>query len=215
MNCYHCGDKVIGKAIQKSDKSFCCNGCLTVFEILNENGLDQFYEINAHSGVKPSSSNTTKYAALDVPEIFEEFINFQNKGTYIVTFFLPAIHCSSCIFLLENLHRLDSNILKSEANFTARNLTLTVKKDQKLSEVASLLESIGYTPELRKSKDKVASYDKRLLFQLGVAGFAFGSVMLWTFPEYLGLDESFESFRNFSAYLSLAVSIPVLLFSAQ
>lgn len=215
MKCYHCGDKVIGKAIERNDKSFCCNGCLTVFEILNENGLDQFYEINAQSGVKPTVSNTTKFAALDIPEIFEEFINFQNKETYIVTFFLPAIHCSSCIFLLENLHRLDNSILKSEANFTSRNLTLTVKKDRKLSEVASLLESIGYTPELRKSKNNVASYDKRLLFQLGVAGFAFGSVMLWTFPEYLGLDESFESFRNFSAYLSLIVSIPVLLFSAQ
>lgn len=215
MNCYHCGDEIIGKTIEKNEKHFCCNGCLTVFEILNENGLDQFYEINAQSGVKPSTSNTSKYAALDVPEIFEEFINFKNDNTYIVTFFLPAIHCSSCIYLLENLKKLDEQIIKSEANFTSRKLTLTVKKERKLSEVASLLESIGYKPELRKSKDKVANYDKRLIFQLGVAGFAFGSVMLWTFPEYLGLDESFDAFRNFSAYLSLLVSIPVLLFSAR
>jgi Cu+-exporting ATPase len=50
---------------------------------------------------------------------------------------------------------------------------------------------------------------------LGVAGFGFGSVMLWTFPEYLGLDETFESFRNFSAYLSLAVAIPVFFYSAS
>ncbi len=215
MSCYHCGDEIIGKPIEKNDKLFCCNGCLTVYEILNENGLDQFYEINEQGGVKPTTSNNTKYAALDVPEIFEEFINFQNDEMYIVTFFLPAIHCSSCIYLLENLQKLDSKIIKSEANFTSRNLNLTVKKERKLSEVASLLESIGYRPELRKSKDKKATYDKKLLLQLGIAGFAFGSVMLWTFPEYLGLDDSFESFRNFSAYLSLLVSIPVLLFSAR
>jgi Cu+-exporting ATPase len=215
MSCYHCGDKIISKPIKKDDKEFCCNGCLTVYEILNENGLDQFYEFNAQSGIKPSSTTSNKYAALDVPEIFEEFINFQNEDLYIVNFFLPAIHCSSCIYLLENLQKLNKDILKSEANFTARTLTLTIKKERKLSEVAALLESIGYKPELRKSTDKKVTYDKRLLLQLGVAGFAFGSVMLWTFPEYLGLDDSFESFRNFSSYLALGVSIPVLLFSAR
>jgi Cu+-exporting ATPase len=214
-SCYHCGDEIIGKPIEKDDKEFCCNGCLTVYEILNDNGLDQFYTFNAQSGVKPTTSNNNKYAALDVPEIFDGFISFQNDEFYIVTFFLPAIHCSSCIYLLENLQKLNSDIIKSEANFTARTLTLNVKKERKLSEVASLLESIGYKPELRKSSKEAASYDKKMLLQLGFAGFAFGSVMLWTFPEYLGLDESFESFRNFSAYLSLAISIPVLLFSAR
>lgn len=215
MSCYHCGDKIIGKPITKGDKEFCCNGCLTVYEILDDNGLGQFYDINEQSGVKPSNSSTAKYAALDVPEIFDDFINFQNEEIYMVTFFLPAIHCSSCIYLLENLKKLDDHILKSEANFTARTLNLTIKKDRKLSEVAMLLENIGYQPELRKNKEKKTSYDRKLLLQLGFAGFAFGSVMLWTFPEYLGLDESFESFRNFSAYLSLGVSIPVLLFSAR
>jgi Cu+-exporting ATPase len=214
-SCYHCGDDFIGKPIEKDDKEFCCNGCLTVYEILNDNGLDQFYTFNAQGGVKPTTSNKSKYAALDVPEIFDGFINFQNDDFYIVTFFLPAIHCSSCIYLLENMQKLNADIIKSEANFTARTLTLNVKKELKLSEVASLLESIGYKPELRKSSKVAVSYDKKMLLQLGFAGFAFGSVMLWTFPEYLGLDESFESFRNFSAYLSLGISIPVLLFSAR
>ena len=215
MSCYHCGDKIIGKPIVKDDKSFCCNGCLTVYEILDQNGLDQFYTFNEQSGVKPTNSGNNKFVALDVLEIFSDFVDFQNDEIYIVTFFLPAIHCSSCIYLLENLKKLDDQILKSESNFTARTLTLTVKKDRKLSEIAALLESIGYKPELRKSKDNKSSYDKKLLLQLGFAGFAFGSVMLWTFPEYLGLDESFESFRNFSAYLSIGISIPVLLFSAR
>ena len=214
-SCYHCGDEIIGKPITKDDKEFCCNGCLTVYEILNDNGLEQFYTFNAQSGIKPTTGNNNKYAALDVPEIFDGFISFQNDDFYIVTFFLPAIHCSSCIYLLENLQKLNADIIKSEANFTARTLTLNVKKERKLSEVASLLESIGYKPELRKSSKEAVSYDKKMLLQLGFAGFAFGSVMLWTFPEYLGLDESFESFRNFSAYLSLAISIPVLLFSAR
>jgi Cu+-exporting ATPase len=134
---------------------------------------------------------------------------------YIATFFLPAIHCSSCIYLLENLQKINPLIIKSEANFTARTVEISVKKEFKLSEVASLLESIGYKPELRKNtKEQKSAYDKKLLYKLGVAGFAFGSVMLWTFPEYLGMDETFEDFRNFSAYLSLLVAVPVLFYSA-
>ncbi len=215
MDCYHCGDQIIGKPISKADKHFCCNGCLTVYEILEENGLDQFYAINEKSGVKPEASQQSKFAALDVPEIFEDFVNFQNDTIYRVTFFLPAIHCSSCIYLLEHLKKLDPNIISSEANFTARTLTLTVKKERQLSEVAALLSSIGYRPELRQKENQRTQYDKNLLLQLGVAAFAFGSVMLWTFPEYLGIDASFEAFRNFSAYLSLLVAIPVLIYSAQ
>jgi Cu+-exporting ATPase len=215
MGCYHCGDKIIGRPISKGDKDFCCSGCLAVYEILSDNGLDKFYEFNEQGGVKPDAEGNAKYTALDVPEIFDDFIEFQNDEIYMVTFFLPAIHCSSCIYLLENLQKLNTDILESEANFTARTLSLSIKKSRKLSEVASLLESIGYKPELRKGKESKSSYDKKLLLQLGVAGFAFGNIMLWSFPEYLGIDDMFEDFRNFSAYLTLGAAIPVLLYSAS
>lgn len=217
MKCYHCGDDVIGAPIVFDEKNFCCNGCRQVYEILSENGLTNFYEMNEGVGVKPSTEKHQKYATLNVPEVKEQFISFQNENIYIVTFFLPAIHCSSCIYLLENLKKLNPGILKSEANFTARTLELTLTKETQLSTVALLLDRIGYQPELRpKTEAKDTSpYDKKLLLQLGLAGFAFGSVMLWTFPEYLGLDETFEPFRNFSAYLTLLVSIPVLFYSAS
>ena len=216
MKCYHCGDKVIGKPIVHDEKNFCCNGCKSVYQILSENELGNFYQFNEGSGIKPSDEANNQFLPLDVPEIFSDFIEFQNEDIYIVTFFLPAIHCSSCIYLLENLQKLNPNIIKSESNFTARTLQLTIKKSVKLSDIALLLDSIGYRPELRPpSKNQHTGYDKKLLLQLGIAGFAFGSVMLWTFPEYLGLDDSFADFRNFSAYLSLIVAIPVFFYSAS
>lgn len=216
MNCYHCGDKVIGKPVKFDDKEFCCSGCKSVYQILSDNDLDDFYAYNQGSGIKPNNKSQSKYKPLDLPEVFESFIDFQNDEIYIATFFLPAIHCSSCIYLLENLQKINPNIIKSEANFTARTVEISVKKEFQLSQVASLLESIGYKPELRRnSKDQKSVYDKKLLYKLGVAGFAFGSVMLWTFPEYLGMDETFIEFRNFSAYLSLLVAVPVLFYSAS
>lgn len=216
MNCYHCGDKIVGKPIVYDQKKFCCNGCSTVYQILSENGLNNFYELNEGSGIKPGGKSNQQFTPLDVPEIFNDFVDFQNEQIYIVTFFLPAIHCSSCIYLLENLNKLEPCIIKGEANFTARTLQLTIKKELPLSKVAAILDSIGYKPDLRpKSTHKNNTiYDKKLLLKLGLAGFAFGSVMLWTFPEYLGLDETFIPFRNLSSYLTLLVSLPVFFYSA-
>lgn len=217
MNCYHCGDKVIGTAVEYDAKNFCCSGCKSVYQILNENNLTDFYSYNEGSGIKPSNTTNHQFEPLDVPEIFEEFITFKNDTIYNVTFFLPAIHCSSCIYLLENLQKINPDIIKSEANFTARTLQLTIKKEVLLSVVAQLLDRIGYRPELRPNANQkdISKYDKKLLLKLGIAGFAFGSVMLWTFPEYLGLDKTFESFRNFSSYLSLLVALPVFFYAAS
>lgn len=192
MKCYHCGDSVIGKPVEYDEKNFCCTGCKSVYQILHENDLTNFYSYSEGSGVKPNDSADHRFKPLDVPEIFEDFITFQNDKIYNVTFFLPAIHCSSCIYLLENLQKLNPDILKSEANFTARTLQLSIKKGVLLSDVALLLDRIGYRPELRPNPNQkdASKYDKKLLLKLGIAGFAFGSVMLWTFPEYLGFDET-------------------------
>lgn len=217
--CYHCGDKIIGKPINLEDKLFCCDGCKTVYTILNENHLDDFYAIKDAGGVKPDVKNTSKYALLDTPEIKERFLNFQDNDIYIVSFFIPAIHCSSCIYLLENISKLDQDIIKSETNFTAQSCQLTIKKEKSLAKVAELLSKIGYSPDLQPISDKNQKENrhKKLLLQLGVAGFGFGSVMLWTFPDYFGLEKDMEFvfFRNFSAYLTLLVAIPVLLYSAK
>lgn len=215
--CFHCGDSVVGKPVVFDEKQFCCNGCKSVYEILSSNDLNNFYAFNEGSGVKPTEAVDHKYAVLDVPEIREGFIQFENDSIYQVTLFLPAIHCSSCIYLLENLQKITPEVVSSMANFTARTVQVTANQDFKLSQLAQLLNNIGYAPELRP-KDKLAqsvSYDKKLLLKLGLAGFAFGSVMLWTFPEYLGLDETFLPFRNLSSFLTLLVAIPVFFYSAQ
>jgi Cu+-exporting ATPase len=215
--CFHCGDSVVGKPIIFEEKQFCCNGCKSVYEILSSNDLNNFYAFNEGSGIKPTEAVDHKYAVLDVPEIREGFIQFENDSIYQVTLFLPAIHCSSCIYLLENLQKITPDVVSSMANFTARTVQITANQSLKLSSLAQLLNNIGYAPELRP-KDRLvqsASYDKKLLLKLGLAGFAFGSVMLWTFPEYLGLDETFLPFRNLSSFLTLLVAIPVFFYSAQ
>lgn len=214
-NCFHCGDRIIGKPIIYDEKEFCCSGCSTVFQLLSQNDLGNFYAIEEGAGVKPTDANNHKYAFLDVPEIRQKYITFEDEKSIHLTLFLPSIHCSSCIYLLENIQKIESNVLSCNVNFVQKTAALVLKNDTILSEFALLLDRIGYAPNFgdKKALEKKRNY--QFLYKMGVAGFAFGSIMLWTFPEYLGIEEDNPEIRTFTAYLSLAVSIPVLLYSAS
>ena len=215
--CYHCGDDVIGKGYIYVEKKFCCTACRTVYQLLSENNMDAYYTLENRPGIKPSSSTENKYAFLELDSIQERFIQFKDNGIERVTLFLPSIHCSSCIYLLENITKIEPNIISCQVNFTKREATISYKTDSgySLAKLASILDKIGYAPNFGNRNESEKKLDKRFLYKLGIAGFAFGSIMLWSFPEYLGIEDMNHKMRNFTSYLSFAVSLPVLFYSAS
>ncbi len=46
-DCFHCGTKCGSDPIVFEDKPFCCNGCKTVYEILNQNELNVYYDLES------------------------------------------------------------------------------------------------------------------------------------------------------------------------
>ena len=215
-SCYHCGDEIIGKAISFDQHDFCCNGCKSVYQLLNENQLGSFYTLEAKGGSKPSESNQHKYTFLEVESIRNKFIAFEDENSAKIILFLPQIHCSSCIYLLENLAKLLPSVYSCQVNFAKREASITFNpKEITLAELAIFLDKIGYAPNFGNRNQTEKKLDKIFLYKLGVAGFAFGSIMLWSFPEYLGMDDTDAKVRNFTAYLSLGISLPVLFFSAS
>lgn len=215
--CDHCGDEIIGRnQYRYNEKSFCCNGCMSVYQLLTENQLGSFYQLESKSGVRPQKSQEHRYDFLEVPEIRSRFIDFEDDDFIKITLFLPEIHCSSCIYLLENLPRILPGVISCQVAFTEREALITFKKKElKFSELAHFLNKIGYAPNFGNRKEQDKKSDKKFLYKLGVAAFAFGSIMLWSFPEYLGLEEMDENIRLFTSVLSFFVSLPVLLFSAS
>jgi len=190
------------------------------FQILSENGLERFYTLESSPGVKPLDSDETRYTALDQPHVRRRLVDFSNGKVTRITFRIPAIHCAACVWLLENLYRLIPGVGRSEVNFPRKEVTVFFDDDKvRLSELANRLTALGYAPELkldRMSSMTAASGKHRLLMQIGVAGFAFGNVMMMSFPSYLGLNPAAESsLLRFFGFASLALSLPVLLFSAQ
>ena len=213
--CYHCGDKILGKGIHFDDKDFCCIGCKNVYQLLSNSALGQFYQLEKGAGQKPQSGTLEKYAFLEVEKIRSKFIDFEDVDHARVTLFIPQIHCSSCIYLLENLTRIDKRIRSCQVNFAKREAVINFDTSLKLSELAHLLDQIGYTPNFGDRKSSEQKKDRSAMYKLGFAGFAFGSIMLWSFPEYLGIEKDNPEFRSFTSYLSLIVSLPVFFYSAS
>lgn len=215
MNCYHCGDPCDNEQIEHNEKFFCCNGCKTVFEILHENGMDKFYTISETApGVKRrSSAETVYFDFLDLEEYQKKYILFQDDNLSKVQFYLPQIHCNSCIWLLENINKLNPEIMNSEVNFSTKTIHITVKKGYDLKKLAFFLDSLGYPPEFTSQNKKKIKQNKTLVYKIGVAGFCFGNIMLFSFPEYLGLSEDAADFRKLFLYLSFFLTLPALFYS--
>lgn len=215
--CDHCGDEVLTRnRFVYKEKVFCCNACQTVYQLLVDNQLGTFYQLEQKSGIRPKNVQEHKYDFLEVDEIRKKLIDFEDDHYIKVTLFLPEIHCSSCIYLLENLSKIVPAVTSSQVAFVRREAMITFKKGElSLAELAKFLNKIGYAPNFGNRKDESKKMDKVFFYKLGLAGFAFGSIMLWSFPEYLGIEGHDEYFRSFTSYLSFAVSLPVLLYSSR
>ena len=219
--CIHCGEDCGRYPIIWDDKAFCCNGCKTVYQLLNEKQMYTYYEMEKNPGVRVDEHEFgSKFAYLDDEEIISKLLEFKDGDYSKVTLYISAIHCSSCIWLLEHLDTLHPGITHSMVNFVKKEVSITYKEsDISLRKIVELLASIHYTPTITlddmdgKAKKKE---DRQLLFKLGVAGFSFGNIMMWSFPDYFageqGIDPALQSFLNF---LILVLAIPVLVYSAR
>lgn len=193
-----------------------------VYEILNTNDLCQFYALDDKPGLSQRNRRDARaYAWLDDSEVRRQLIQFSDGHTARVTFFLPAMHCASCIWLLEHLYRLDGGVVHSKVNFLKKEVTIHFEeKKTSLRQLAAMLSGIGYPPEINlgdvSGQGSAKAVDRSLYYKIGVAGFAFGNIMLLSFPEYLGLEQEREAwFFGVFGYLNLLLAVPVLLYSSR
>ncbi|MDX2133667.1 MAG: heavy metal translocating P-type ATPase metal-binding domain-containing protein [Saprospiraceae bacterium] len=220
--CFHCHDVCADVHLRRDDdKIFCCEGCVLVYDILNSNDLCQYYTLAENPGRSLQQRRDARaYAWLDDEETKSRLIRYSDGHTARVDFLLPAMHCASCIWLLEHLYRLDKGVQRSRVNFLKKTVTIHFDEQQtSLRQLAALLSSIGYPPEINLGDvdgKPGAVIDRSLLYRIGLAGFAFGNIMLLSFPEYLGLEaEQYRNFFHLFGYLNLFLSTPVLLYSAR
>lgn len=218
--CYHCGESC-DASIRVEEKAFCCEGCKQVFLLLNETDMCNYYALDKTPGITAKGRFTdNRYAYLDNEEVQAKLLRFRDGKQAHVQFYLPTMHCASCIWLLENLHRINPAVIHSQTNFQRKEI-LVIFDEQKTSlrKVVELLAFVGYEPYITLNdgeQKKEKKINRTHIFKIGIAGFAFSNIMMLSFPDYFaGGHIGDTQLRNTFTYVSLLLSLPVLFYCAS
>lgn len=215
--CYHCGEEISNIDLHYDEKHFCCAGCKGVYQILSENNMCAYYAYNDTPGSR--FTDNAHLAYLDEPSIVTQIINYKDEHNTMVTFYIPAIHCSSCIWLLEHLYKIDAAIFNSRIDFLKKEVTISFKHDKiSLRSVVQTLIQVGYEPSINLQdvvKEQNNLTNKSLILKIAIAGFCMGNVMLFSFPEYFGLSSFEKQFQELFGWLNLVFCIPVTFYCAK
>lgn len=216
--CFHCGDPVTDTPYFLDEHDFCCLGCQTVYQVLNDNDMQGYYRYNTHPG-KAQKGAKADLSYLDEPNIAAKLLDFKDDSLSVITFYIPVIHCSSCIWLLEHLYKLEPAVVTARVDFMKKQATMTFKHEEiSLRELVELLVKIGYEPKITLQdvvKEGKGKNLNPLVAKIAVAGFCFGNSMMLSFPEYLGMGEFEKLYAHFFGYMNLALTLPVMLYSAS
>jgi len=202
-------------------------GCKQVYLLLNENDLCSYYNLDETPGIKAKGKFTSeRFAYFDDESLIHKLVQFSSPTQTNITFALPQMHCSSCVYLLENLHRINEGVISSRVNFQRKEVFISFTPSLiSLRKLVELLAFIGYEPAISlkdmgsndasaATAKKHSRFNRRQIYRIGVAGFCFANIMMLSFPEYLSSGHIDDGLKETFSRLNLLLSLPVLFFCA-
>lgn len=197
-----------------------------MYALLQEHHLCAYYQGDEPVGTTQRNRDRLAYAILDDPAVASRFIEYSDARRLRVRFALPTMHCASCVWLLERLPHLQSGVISSEVDLQRKSITIDADpRTTNVRSLAELLRSVGYDPLVHVEGTEVGQLQQRkeatrgLYLRIGVAGFAMGNIMMFSIAQYLahgaqGVEIDPVLLQVFT-WLSIAMSLPVLLYSAS
>jgi len=224
--CFHCGEPIPeGTSLfvvrDGQRRAVCCAGCQAVAELIFSSGLGRYYQFRQELGRKAAEDLSTELSAwqscddreslwgVEVPEGRRELL-LQTEG----------IRCAACAWLirshLENLPGVQSTQVDTATGYTR---IIWHPDENRLSRLAAGLMELGYKPHLPlASAEEQGRQEERRdsMKRLGVAGLGMMQVMMYAVGLYAG--DAFgiaAAERGFLTWVSLLVTLPVLLYSGR
>lgn len=221
--CVHCDEPAVPPIYHETDSAlalpFCCQGCMTVYNVLHEKGLESYYEIkNSTASFKrrsPVEVKSSQFKFLDDAEFIQEFSYLNAQGQRTMEFYLEGIHCLACLWLIEKLPEFVPGVIVSKLDLERSVATVVIDENGQFSSVAREFNQLGYRPHpLKRNQDVVdlKMKEERLsLLRIGIAGAAAGNIMIYAVSLYGGASDHFAYLFN---ALTVAFAVPVMTFCA-
>ncbi len=204
--------------IKEGDLRFCCNGCQGVYHLLNEEGLDSFYDKAGSTKLAPPMHQLDDSSNFDSPSFYEQYVKKDADGFSKVSLVIEGIHCSACVWLNEKaLHKMDG-VIEANINFTNNKATIVWADDiVKLSQIIEMIRSIGYNAFAYDSDsgETYANKERRSYYlKMAVAIFASMNIMWIAVAQYAGyfsgITQEVKTILNVAEWV---LATPVLFYS--
>lgn len=221
--CFHCGEPcepetIVYRTHEGQEQSLCCHGCAGALDWITAQGLESFYQYRDQPSPRPEDQ--THWTLFDDAEFLNAHSVALDDSLREIELSVSQIRCAACTWLLERVLSATAGVVQSHAHLGRRTLTLRWRPSEvKLSEVLGRLDQLGYTANLLTDETAARQRKKErksLLKRIGVAGLGTMQVMMFAAALYIG-EASFidADQRQFLRWVSLLVSIPVMLYAAQ
>lgn len=218
-HCAHCG-LLVPRSLRKAEgPSFCCSGCETVYHLIQQHGLGEYYTLRDVLPQGPADLALAEqaYREYDDPHFLDKNADALEGGQLQVQLYVEGVHCSACLWLIEKAMLQIDGVQEARLHFGLSRLSLRFSPAEvRLSQIAVRLSHLGYRPHpVRLAKDGHQRAARCMLIRIGVAAAVAGNVMLMAFALYGGEYSGMEaSHRSLFRWLSLAASLPAVLYSA-
>jgi Cu2+-exporting ATPase len=224
--CFHCGDQVPDDCKLTVDFNqlrhpVCCSGCLAVFTLIADSGLDRYYKFRQSLGLKASENLQSKRQAwLGVDGRKSLWGVSTRSGQRELLLQVEGIRCAACAWLIRSQLERFSGISSVQVDTATGYTHIVWDPDQiKLSTIAMTLFELGYVPHLPIASEEERGRrqeQRESLKRLGVAGLGMMQVMMYAVGLYAGESQGMSpAARGFLTWVSLLVTLPVLLYSGR
>jgi Cu2+-exporting ATPase len=217
--CDHClletpETQVIRDEIKGEEKIFCCHGCRGVYLLINEEGLERFYDQRG-SAWTPGPPEDIKVDA----SAFDEVVRPVQDGME-ADIMLDGIRCASCIWLIEKMLLRTKGVTYAKVNYATHRARIGWNPEKTdTGEILARIKSIGYTPKpfiAKAQEEELRKEQRALLLRFGTAAFFSMQLMMYSVALYAGYFQGISvTARMVMQIVSLCLATPVLFYSGM
>ncbi len=227
-SCFHCGLPVpagseLEVEIDNVRQPMCCRGCEAVARAIIDGGLAHYYQFRtetAETGREPVPQFLRQTEIYDNAEVQRSFVHAEGGEIREAALILEGITCAACIWLNERHIASLPGVLSMQVNYTTHRARVRWDNARiRLSEILQAVARIGYHAhpyDPDHAQQLLESERKDLLRRLGIAAACGMQVMVLAVALYVGAAHGIAPrYRAFFRWVSLLLTLPVVLYSAQ
>ncbi|MCX6854948.1 MAG: heavy metal translocating P-type ATPase metal-binding domain-containing protein [Verrucomicrobia bacterium] len=201
-SCKHCGSPVPANR----DDEFCCTGCVYVYDLLHQQGLDHFYDLKGNLSLPPVSPQSLRERDYEWLVELGRIVVPQGE----LRLALQGISCVGCIWLIEKVFARHAGGLRVNVDVVHGDLALIY--DPAVFDVVAFakdMQAFGYlvgAPLEGEERKQVSGLERRM----GVCGAFAMNAMAFCLPAYYGMPADFVFAPWFDMIAAVSATLAML-----